>query len=75
MLHMIPLEQMELPKPGLKFESGCVKTELGVEWPSPAVQITLNGRLSEHGTPNKYLRSHAGGNLRICRRWLRRLRL
>ena len=74
MFHMIPLEQMELPKPGLKFESGCVKTELGVEWPSPAVQITLNKRLSEHGTPNKHLRSHAGGNMRICRRWLRQLR-
>ena len=76
MLHMIPLEQMEgVPELRLKSESGCVKTELGVEWPSPAVQITLNGRLSEHWTPNKHLRSHAGGNLRICRRWLRRLRL
>ena len=72
---MIPLEQMEgVPELGLESESGCIKIELEVEWPSPAVQITLNGWLSEHWTPNNHLRSHAGENLRICRRWLRRLR-
>ena len=60
MLHMIPLEQMEgVPEIRLKSESDCVKTELGVEWPSPAVQITLNWWLSEHGTPDKHLRGHA----------------
>ena len=60
MLHTIPLEQMEgVPELRLKSESDYVKTEIGVEWPSPAVQITLNGRLSEHGTPDKHLRSHA----------------
>ena len=60
MLHTIPLEQMEgVPELGLKSESDCVKTEIEVEWPSPVVQITLNGRLSEHGTPDKHLRSHA----------------
>ena len=38
MLHTIPLEQMEgVPELGLKSESDCVKTELGVERPSPAV--------------------------------------
>ena len=32
MLHMIHLEQMEgVPEVGLKSESDCVKTELGVE--------------------------------------------
>ena len=48
-----------VPELGLKSESGCVKAELGVEWPSPAIQITLNGRLSDHGTPDKHLKSHA----------------
>ena len=38
MLHMIPLEQIEgVPELGLKSESGCVKSELGVEWPSPVI--------------------------------------
>ena len=38
MLHMVPLQQMEgVPELGLKSESDCVKTELGVERPSPAV--------------------------------------
>ena len=60
MLHMIPVQQMEgVPELRLKSESGYVKTKLGVEWPSLAIQITLNGRLSDHGTPDKYLRSHA----------------
>ena len=59
-LHMVPLQQMEgVPKLWLKFESGCVKVELGMEWPSPAIQITLNGRVSDHGTPDKHLRGHA----------------
>ena len=41
---MVPLQQMEgIPELGLKSESSCVKTELGVEWPYPAIQITLNG--------------------------------
>ena len=60
MLHMVPLQQMKgVLELGLKSESGCVKVELGVEWPSPAIQITLNGRLSDHGTLDKHLRSHA----------------
>ena len=60
MLHMVPLQPMEgVPELGLKFESGCVKVELGVEWPSSVIQITLNGRLSDHGMPDKHLRSHA----------------
>ena len=43
-LHMVPLQQMEeVPKLWLKFESSCVKAELGVEWPSLVIQITLNG--------------------------------
>ena len=59
MLHMVPLQQMEgVLELGLKSESGCVKAELGVEWPSPAIQITLNGWLSDHGMPDKHLRSH-----------------
>ena len=60
MLHMIPVQQMEgVPKLRLKSESGYVRTQLGVEWPSPAFQITLNGRLSDHGASDKFLRSHA----------------
>ena len=60
MLHMVPLQQMEgVPELGLKSESGCVKAELRVEWSSLAIQITLNGRLSEHGMPDKHLKSHA----------------
>ena len=59
-LHMVPLQQMEgVPELWLKSESGCVKAELGVKWPSPAIQITLNGWLSDHGTPDKHLRGHA----------------
>ena len=50
MLHMVPLQQMEgVPELWLKSKSGCVKAELRVEWHSPAIQITLNGRLSDHG--------------------------
>ena len=48
-----------VPELELKSESGCVEADLRVEWLSPAIQITLNGRLSDHGTPDKHLRSHA----------------
>ena len=59
-LHMVPLQQMEgVPELGLKSESGCVKAELRVEWPSPVIQITLNGWLSDHGMSDNHLRSHA----------------
>ena len=59
-LHMVPLQQMEgILKVWLKSESSCVKAKLGVEWLSPAIQITLNGWLSDHGTSNNHLRSHA----------------
>ena len=59
-LHMVPLWQMEgIPELGLKSESSYVKTKLGVEWPCPIVQITLNGCLSDHGTSDNHLRSHA----------------
>ena len=59
-LHMVPLQQMEgVLEVWLKSKSSCVKAELGVEWPSPAIQITLNGGLSDHGTSDKHLRSHA----------------
>ena len=33
----------------LKLEGISVKAKLGVEWPSSAIQITLNGWLSDHG--------------------------
>ena len=37
-LHMVPLQQMEgIPELWLKPEISCVKAELGVEWPSPAI--------------------------------------
>ena len=59
-LHMVPLQKMEgISELRLKSESSCVKAELGVEWPSPAIQITLNGWLSDHGTSDNYLKSHA----------------
>ena len=59
-LHMVPLQQMEgILKVWLKSESSCVKAKLGVECLSPAIQITLNGWLSDHGTSNNHLRSHA----------------
>ena len=48
--HMVPLQQMEgIPKLWLKSESSYLKAKLGVEWPCPAIQITLNGWLSDHG--------------------------
>ena len=38
MLHMVPLQQMEgVPELWMKSKSSCVKTKLGVEWPSPAI--------------------------------------
>ena len=59
-LHMVPLHPMErIPELWLKPEGSCVKAELGVEWPSPAIQITLNGWLSDHGMSDNHLRSHA----------------
>ena len=59
-LHMVPLEQMEgILELGLKSKSNCVKAELGVEWPCPAIQITLNGWLSDHWTFDNHLKSHA----------------
>ena len=44
---------------GLKSESGCVKTKLGVEWPYPSIQIILNWWLCNHGASDNHLRSHA----------------
>ena len=44
-----------IPELGLKFESSCVQVELEVEWPSLAIQITLNGWLSDHGTSDNHL--------------------
>ena len=59
-LHMVPLQQMEgIPELWLKSESSCVKAKLGVERPCPVIQITLNGWLSDHGTFDNHLRSHA----------------
>ena len=59
-LHMVSLQQMEgISELWLKPESSSIKAKLGVEWPSPVVQITLNGWLSDHGTPDKHLRGHA----------------
>ena len=59
MLYMIPVQQMEgVLEFWLKPEDGCVKTQLRVKWSSPVIQIPLNGRLSDHGTPNQHLRSH-----------------
>ena len=59
MLHMVPLQQIEgISELWLKPEGICVKTKLGVEWPSPAIQVTLNGWLSDHGPPDNHLRSH-----------------
>ena len=58
-LHMVPLQQMEgILELWLKSESSCVKAKLGVEWPCPAIQITLNGWLSDHGTSDNHLRGH-----------------
>ena len=57
---MVPLQQMEgIPELKLKSESGYVKTELGMEWPCLAIQISLNGWLSDHWTSDNHLRSHA----------------
>ena len=59
-LHMVPLQQMEgISELWLKPKGSFVTAKLRVEWPSPAIQITLNGWLSDHGTSNKHLRSHA----------------
>ena len=73
---MILVQQMKgVLELRLKSEGGCVKTQLRVKWSSPTIQIALNGRLSDHGTPDNHLRSHAWGNLRFCKWWVRRLRL
>ena len=59
-LHMVPLQQMEgVLEVWLKSKSSCVKVELGVEWLSPTIQIIFNGWLSDQGTSDKHLRSHA----------------
>ena len=59
MLNMVSLQQMEgISELWLKPEGSCVKTKLGVEWPSPTIQVTLNGWLSDHGIPDNHLRSH-----------------
>ena len=59
-LHMVHLQQMEgISELWLKPESSSVKAKLGVEWPSPKIQITLNGWLSDHRTFDNHLRSHA----------------
>ena len=59
-LHMVSLQQMEgILELWLKPESSSIKAKLGVEWPSAAIQITLNGWLGDHGTPDNHLRSHA----------------
>ena len=56
---MVHLQQMEgISELWLKLESSSVKAKLGMEWPSPVVQITLNGWLSDHEMPDNHLKSH-----------------
>ena len=58
-LHMVSLQQMEeISELWLKPEGICVKTKLEVKWLSLTIQVTLNGGLSDHGTPDNHLRSH-----------------
>ena len=44
MLYMVSLQYMEgISELWLKLEGSSVKAKLRVEWPSLAIQITLNG--------------------------------
>ena len=59
-IHMVPLQKMEgISELRLKSERSYVKAELRVEWPCPAIQITLNWWLSDHGASDNHLRGHA----------------